>query len=396
MSKDETKLVGAARDPIKQSGYVNPGIYQGSTIVFPTLEDYHNAEKGEPYYEATKSGSTLDHAYGINGTPTVFALQKALCELERGAECVIVPSGLNAITTAITSFVAQGDHVLVIDNCYGPTRRFCHTTLKSFGVETDYYPPDVGENITDYIKDNTKVIFMETPGSQTFEMLDVPAIVKAAKERGIVTMLDNSWATPLYYKPIEQGVDISIQALTKYIGGHADIMLGAIICNEATADKVLKTYRYLGLSASPQDCYQTLRGLRTMAARLERHQASARVVIDWIKQQDCVSRVLYPGDKDDPGYEIWKRDFTGAGGLFSVIFKEHYAEKKVHDCVNKLEHFGIGASWGGYESLVLDFDVVRTASEFTPEGTCLRFYIGLEHPDDLIADIEAGLKRLTS
>lgn len=395
--KKETKIIHSGRNYKKQAGCVNPPLYQASTILFPTLEDYHAAERGVPYYEETKQGSAHDYGYGINGTPTTFALQDVLRQLEGGDECVITQSGLSAITTALLSFVESGDHILVVDTVYGPTRRFCNKELKKIGVEVTYYDPEIGSDIAKLIKKNTRLIFLESPGSLTFEVQDVPAIVKIAKAKNITTIIDNSWATPLYFQPLALGVDVSIQAITKNISGHADVILGAIITKGKEAGKkVLSCYRVLGQSSSPADCWLALRGVRSLAARLERQQRTTDEVIKFLEGCKEVQKILYPAHPKFSGYKLWKKQFSGANSLFTIVLDKKYPQKNISAFINGLEFFGIGASWGGYESLAISFDPteIRTATKWRENTPCLRFYIGQENAEDLIKDLEKGFKRL--
>lgn len=396
MAKKATILVNAGRDSAKQQGAINPPIYQTSTVIFPSLEDYHEAENGRSVY-AGKEGATLsDPSYGIGGTSTTFALQKALMELEGGEACIITPSGLSAITLALMSFTRAGDHILVADTVYGPTRRFCNLMLQRYGVEVTFYDPLIGKNIASLIQNNTVLVFLESPGSLTFEVQDVPAIVKVAQSKDIVTIIDNSWASGLFYNPLKQGVDVVIQALTKYISGHADIILGAVIAKKKHAGKIIKAYRNLGITASPQDCYKALRGLRTLEVRMKHQQGSALKIAKAVAANLKVSRVLYPALPGDPGHKLWKRDFSGAASIFSVVLKHRYTLKELALMVDGLKWFRVGCSWGGFESLVLDFDPseVRSATAWKEENSCLRFYIGLEDAEDLLADLEQGFKRL--
>ncbi|MCP5361877.1 MAG: cystathionine beta-lyase [Hyphomicrobiales bacterium] len=395
--KKGTELVHLGRAKGNFQGAVNPPVYQTSTVLFPTLEAYHDAERGREHYQSGPEGTRTDPAYGIGGTSTTFILQDALQTLEGGECCLITPSGLSAVTLALMSFTKAGDHILVVDTVYGPTRRFCNKTLKQYGVEVTFFDPTIGAGIEALIQENTALIFLESPGSLTFEVMDIPAITAIAQARGVKTLIDNSWATPLFYNPLSHGVDVVIHALTKYIGGHADLILGAVIGNKKAATPLMKTYKNLGITASPQECYIALRGLRTLQARMERHQRSALEVARWLQARPEVSRVLYPALPEDPGHAIWKRDFSGAASLFSVVLKRHYPFEQIASFVNQLRYFGIGCSWGGYESLVLDMNPsgTRSATSWQPEGSALRFYIGLESPEDLVADLEQAFVRLS-
>ncbi len=395
--KKETLLTHSGRDPFNHSGAVNVPISQTSTILFPSAEEYHNAEKGKSCYPAAQKSGVSDPSYGTSGTPTNFALQDALCALEQGDYCALTSSGLSAITHALSAFLSAGDHLLMVDTAYGPTRRFCHNDLKKYGVEITYYDPHIGKDIASLIQKNTKVIFMESPGSLTFEVQDVPAIVAVAKKHNIVTMIDNSWATPLFFQPLSLGVDISIQAVTKYINGHSDVLMGAIITKGTSASNIIaKEIRYRGACNSAFDCYLALRGLRSLAARMNAHQANTKKVVDWIENIPQVKEIMYPAHKKSPDYALWKKQFTGAASLFSVVLDKKYSQKTLYKFMDSLKFFGIGASWGGYESLVLDFDPkpVRSATQWTEDNSCVRFYIGLESPEDLIIDLEKAFKVL--
>jgi cystathionine beta-lyase len=379
----ETRLAHAGREPSRFHGFVNTPIYRGSTVLFPTL--------------ASLESNAQDFTYGRLGTPTVKALEEAIAELEGGARTLLAPSGLSAIATALLAFVVAGDEVLVSDSVYRPTRRFCDHVLKRLGVKTTFYDPLIGAGIKKLLGDKTKVVFAESPGSQTFEVQDIPAIAKAAHEAGAVLIMDNTWATPLYFAPFRHGVDVSIQAATKYIVGHADAMLGAITASEKTARAVEKTYEDLGLCPGPEDAYLGLRGLRTLGVRLARHQQSALELARWLKARPEVDRVLHPGLPSDPGHALWARDFTGASGLFAFILKptSHAALAAMLD---GLSLFGMGYSWGGFESLILPFDPrdYRTATTWAAAGPAIRLHVGLEDVEDLKADLEAGFARLAA
>src|SRR5471032_1875282 len=383
--KPETRLVTGGRDPQANHGFVNPPVYHASTVLYPTAEDQvaHRAR----------------YQYGRRGTPTSEALENALMELE-GPDCAgvaLLPSGLAAISTALFAVVSSGDHILVTDSVYRPTRNFCEGVYKRMGVATTYYDPLIGADIGKLFKPNTRAVFVEAPGSQSFEMQDIPAIAKVAHEKGAVVLMDNTWATPLYFRAFEQGVDLSIQAGTKYIGGHSDIMFGCVAANKATLPKLKETVYTMGLCVGPDDMYLALRGLRTMGVRLARHYESGLRVARWLEQRPEVLRVMHPALESDPGYKIWKRDFTGACGLFSIVLKPT-SDKAVHAFMNELALFGMGFSWGGFESLVILFDCAeyRTATKWAPGGLTLRFHIGLEDPGDLIADLENGFKAMTA
>jgi cystathionine beta-lyase len=381
--KPDTRLAHGGRDPARFHGFVNTPIYRGSTVLFPTM--------------ARLEQNAQDFSYGRLGTPTVTALQSMIAELEGGHATLLAPSGLSAISAVLLAFVAAGDHILVSDSVYRPTRRFCDNMLKRLGVAITYYDPLVGGRITDLFTDKTKLVFTESPGSQTFEVQDIPAIAEAAHTRGAAVILDNTWATPLFFKPFAHGADVSIQAATKYIVGHADAMLGAITTSKETTPVVTRGHDELGLCPGPEDVYLGLRGLRTLSVRLARHQASGLALAEWLGGRKEVARVLHPALRTDPGYALWKRDFTGASGLFSIILKP-FSHKAVADMLDGLELFGMGYSWGGFESLILPFDpsAYRTATTWRAEGPALRLHVGLEDVDDLKSDLEAGFARLTA
>ena len=381
--RPETRVVNAGRDPASQHGFVNPPVYHASTVLYPSAEDFvaHRAR----------------YQYGRRGTPTTEALEFALAELE-GPQCAgvaLLPSGLAAISAALLSIMQAGDHLLVTDSAYGPTRMFCDQILTRLGVTTTYYDPLVGGAIAKLIKPNTRAVFLESPGSLSFEMQDVAAIAEAAHAEGAIVLMDNTWATPLHFRALDFGVDLSIQAGTKYIGGHADVMIGTVAANSATIAGLKNYVRLSGLCVGPDDIYLGLRGLRTLAVRLERHQRSGLAVARWLEQRPEVLRLLHPAMESHPGHALWKRDFTGASGLFSVVLRP-VPQKAVYAFLDTLELFGIGASWGGYESLAIPFDCtsVRTATRWAPGGPTVRFHIGLEAVEDLIADLERGFAAL--
>jgi len=383
--KTDTRLVTSGRDPRAYHGFVNPPVYHASTLLYPTAEDQvaHRAR----------------YNYGRRGTPTSEALENALREIE-GDGCAgvaLLPSGIAAISAALLATARAGDHVLVPDSVYRPTRNFCNGVFKRFGVETTYYDPLIGADIARLFKPNTRVVFVEAPGSQSFEMQDIPAIAKIAHEQNSVVLMDNTWATPLYFRAFEKGIDLSIQAGTKYIGGHSDIMFGCVSANAATLPALKDTVYSMGLCVGPDDMYLALRGLRTLGVRLDRHFQSGLRVARWLEQRPEVLRVMHPALERDPGHKIWKRDFTGACGLFSVVFKPT-SEQSVHAFLNELALFGLGYSWGGFESLAILFDCTeyRTATKWAPGGPTVRLHIGLEDPDDLIADLERGFAAMAA
>jgi cystathionine beta-lyase len=383
--KPDTLLVTSGRDPEAYYGFVNPPVYHASTLLYPTAEDQvaHRAR----------------YNYGRRGTPTTEALENALRELD-GESCAgvaLLPSGLAAIAVALLAATDSGDHVLVPDSVYRPTRNFCNGVFKRLGAETTYYDPVIGPGIAKLFKPNTRAVFVEAPGSQSFEMQDIPAIAKIAHDKKAIVLMDNTWATPLYFRAFDKGVDMQIQAGTKYIGGHSDIMFGCVSANAATLPALKDTVYSMGLCIGPDDMYLALRGLRTLGVRLARHFQSGLRVARWLEQRPEVLRVMHPALESDPGHNIWKRDFTGACGLFSIVLKPT-SEKSVHAFLNELALFGLGYSWGGFESLAILFDCTeyRTATKWAPGGPALRFHIGLEDPDDLIADLERGFGALAA
>lgn len=391
---DATRIVHAGRHPEQQGWMVNPPIYQTSTIVFPKLKDLLYAERG---YSNNDLVQPYELKYGRYGTQTNFALEQAIAEIEGGYNTFVTASGAASINTALVAFLKQGDHMLLVDNVYSPTRGFADKFLKKFGIETTYYDPKIGGNIEKLIKKNTKVIFMESPGSLSFELQDVGAICKVAKKHGVVTILDNSWASGIYFKPLDHGVDISVMALTKYINGHSDMMMGAITIQEKHFRVMYESFRYMAATAAPFVSYMVQRGLRTAKIRMDHCFKSALEIAKWLEQRPEVSKVLYPALPSSEDYKLWKRDFTGAAGLFSIILDRKYSNEALARMVDKLQYYGMGYSWGGYESLILPFDAagVRTINKWAyKDKTCLRINVGLEDVEDLKNDLEDGFKRL--
>ncbi len=392
---EATKIIHAGRDPKEQGWMVNPPIYQTSTIVFPKLKDLLYAERG---YSNNDLVEPYELKYGRYGTQTNFSLEQAIAEIENGYNCFVTSSGAAAVNTALIAFLGKGDHCLMVDNVYSPTRGFSEKFLKKFGIETTYYDPRIGSGISKLVKKNTKVIFMEAPGSLSFEMQDVDAIVKVAKKKKIITVLDNSWASGIYFKPLDHGVDVSVMALTKYINGHSDVVMGSITVQEEHFRVMYEAFRYMASTAAPFSAYMVQRGLRTAKIRMDHCFKSALDLAKWFEQRDEVKEVLYPALESHPDHEIWKRDFTGAAGLFTIVLKKKHSNEALARMVDKLHYFGMGYSWGGYESLILPIDVdgVRSATKW-PHGnkTCLRINVGLEEVGDLKDDLDAGFKRLT-
>ncbi len=384
-AKAATRLVNGGRHPFAHHGFVNPPVYHASTVLYPTAEDFL-AHRGR-------------YQYGRRGTPTSEALAEALAELE-GDQCAgvaLLPSGLAAASFALLSVLKAGDHVLVTDSVYLPTRKFCDSVLARYGITTSYYDPLVGGGIAALINPATRAIYVESPGSLSFDMQDVPAIAAAAHAAGAVVLMDNTWASPLYFRALDKGVDLSIQAGTKYIGGHSDVMLGTVSANRATWPRLRESVDTMGLCVGPDDMYLGLRGLRTMGVRLAQHYAAGLQVARWLAGRPEVARVLHPALESHPGHAIWRRDYSGACGLFSIVLRPA-PDAAVRAFLNRLTLFGIGASWGGFESLAIPFDCtsMRSATPWAPGGPTVRFHIGLEDVDDLIEDLTCGFAAFTA
>ena len=372
-----TKLVEGGRRREWRGRLVNVPVERASTVLFDDVE------------ELNASGPRLGaYRYGLQGTATHWALSEALTGLEPGAAgTALYPTGLASITTPLLTFLSPGDELLVPDSVYGPTRKFCETILKRLGVTTRYYDPLIGKGVAELISNNSRLLLLESPGSMTMEVQDVPGMCDVAHGRGLITMLDNTWATPLLFPAISAGVDITVIAATKYVGGHADVMLGAATATEKYFRRLQTASWDMGMAVSPDDAFLASRGLRTMAVRLKQHQEGALKIARWLKDRSEVGLVLHPALPDCPGHEIWKRDFKGASGLFSFELNGNAADRAKF--VDALKLFGIGYSWGGYESLVLPVDPMRTVSE-APATNLVRLHVGLEDPDDLIADLAAA------
>ena len=373
-----TQLAHCGNDPRDYHGFVNPPVVHASTVLFPDAQ--------------TMATRNQKYTYGTRGTPTSDALAQAIDTLEGSAGTILVPSGLAAVTVPLLAFLSAGDHVLFVDSIYNPTRHFADTMLTRLGVEVEYYDPLLGAGIAERIRPSTKVVFTESPGSNTFEMQDIPAIVARAHEAGAIVMMDNTWATPLFFRPLDHGVDISIHAATKYPGGHSDVLLGTVSANENCWERLHDAFITLGTCAGPDDVYQVLRGLRTMGIRLERHQESALEIAQWLERTAGVAQVLHPALPSHPGHAIWKRDFSGASGLFSFVLSGG-GEKEAHAFLDALKIFGLGYSWGGFESLALHVSLAdRRVAKGDYAGPVIRLQIGLEDVEDLKADIENGLR----
>lgn len=377
-----TRLIHAGRDPSAQHGFINPPIVRGSTVLYPTSADW--------------IGRNSRYKYGTLGSPTRESLEVAWSELSGAAGTVLAPSGLAAVAVALLSCLGAGDHLLVPDSVYRPTRTLCDGVLKRLGVQTTYYDPLLAPDaVATLFTDKTRAVFIEAPGSQTFEMQDVPGLCAVARARGALAIMDNTWATPIYFPPHAAGVDLAIEAGTKYLGGHSDLLLGLVSASERAWEPLRATSDALSACPGPEDVFLALRGLRTMKLRLEEAERRALEVARWLETRPEVLRVMHPALPSDPGHALWKRDFLGSSGLFGVVLRPASTEA-VHAMVDGLQLFGIGASWGGYESLITPFDCshYRTATRFDPGGPTIRLQIGLEDVADLIADLDAGFERL--
>jgi len=383
--KPSTRAGHLGRAPEKFLGAVNTPVFRASTMLFPTVEKLEQAARGE--YEGI--------GYGLHGLPTVTDLQDAVAAIEGAHAALAVPSGLTATTLPLLALLKPGDHALVTDAVYGPTRRFCNNHLTRLGIEVSYYDPLAGAAIERDFRPNTRLVFTESPGSLTFCVQDIPAIAAVAHARGALLVTDNSWATPFGFRSFDRGVDISVHAATKYIGGHSDVLSGLILANEATFPTLHRLWTDIGVTASPDDCFLALRGFRTLPLRLARHTESALKIAQWLKARPEVREVIYPALPGSRGHELWKRDFIGASGLFSIVLQP-VAKERIDAMLDGMQLFGMGWSWGGFESLIIPIypERVQTATKWDPGGPCLRLATGLEDPDDLIADLAQGLGRL--
>jgi cysteine-S-conjugate beta-lyase len=380
-TKPATEVVHGTRDPSTQAGFVNAPVYRGSTVLFPTMDALERRAQA--------------YTYGRFGNPTTVELETAIASLEGGETTVLTANGLQAVTTALLAFVKTGDHILMTDSVYFPTRTFCDKVLSRLGISTTYYDPLIGTGIGSLIRPETTVIFTESPGSQTFEMQDIPAIAAIARARGAWLLMDNTWASPLYFKPFTHGVDVSIQALTKYVVGHSDALLGSITANARAAPHIKSAKQTLGVCPGSEETWLALRGLRTLDVRLARHHSSGLAIAQWLSDRPEVAKVLHPALPTDPGHAVWQRDYLGASGLFSVVL--HPVDPSgLAAMLDNMRLFKMGFSWGGFESLIIPFDPssYRTATRWTEPGPALRLHIGLEDIDDLKADLSDGLARL--
>ena len=387
--REETVIVHSGRHPEQFRGAVNTPVFHASTILSETVEEFRRKRRD-------RAEDLPGTYYGRFGTPTVETLQEAIAALEGGYRSLVYPSGLAACAGALLAFLSAGEHVLMSDSVYEPTRKLARSLLKRFGVETTFFDPLAGRGIESLMRASTRVVFLESPGSWTFEVQDVPAIAEAARRGGATVIMDNTWGTPLYFKPFAHGVDVSVQAATKYIVGHADAMLGVVTATREAWSRLRNTTHELGQTAGPDDVNLGTRGLRSLAVRLKRHWESGVALAEWIARQPEVQRVLHPALPGDPGHALWKRDFTGACGLFGVVLKEGVSDRALCAMIDGMELYGIGASWGAFESLMMPFDPreSRSATHWPYKGLCFRVHAGLENVDDLLADLEAGFERL--
>ena len=393
-AKEATKLIHSFRDPSQQSGVVNTPLYQSSTIIFDKYQDLLDKER------ENENANIAKLKYGRYGSKTNFTLENSIAQMENGFGAIITSCGMSAISTTILSYVNQGDHILVSDNCYYPIRQIASEFLAKFGITVTYFDNDIASDIEKLIQKNTKLIFLESPGSQTFEIADIKAITEVTKKYNIKSILDNSWSSGVYFKSFENNIDISILAATKYINGHSDVMIGAIITkNEEDYNKIHATYRILGTSIAPFSAFMTLRGMRTLNIRMKEAEKSALKIAKWLETLPQISKVFYPALESNKYHDIWKRDFSGAAGIFSIQLDKKYSIEKLSKFYDNLNYFGMGYSWGGYESLILPFslDGARTITKDQYKDKSLaRINIGLEDVDNLKEDLEEGLKRLNN
>ncbi len=373
--KPDTQLAHAGRDPLGFHGFVNPPVVHASTVLYPDV--------------GTMVTGGQTYSYARRGNPTTDSLEGALKEIEGAAGVKLANSGLNAIALAILSCVKAGDHILIADTAYGPTRHFADTFLPGMNIAVEYYDPLIGADIKSLFRPETTAVFTEAPGSLTFEMQDVPAIAAAAHEIDATVLMDNTWASPLFCQPIAFGVDLSIQAGTKYIVGHSDVMLGTIAASEKAWKGLDTLHGAMGSHVAPDDVFLGLRGLRTLSVRLERHQRNTRIALDWLKGQEQIGQIRYPALETDPGHALWKRDFSGASGLCGFDFKSGTTQEQAYAFLDALTLFGLGYSWGGFESLAIPVRLkgMRSATKVDPDLQSVRLHIGLEDPEDLIKDM---------
>jgi cystathionine beta-lyase len=390
--KDATRVVHAGRNPTRHDGIVNTPVYHASTILFPTLADLRASRQILP-------GEGL--TYAVHGTPQTYAFEDGVAALEGGYRTRLCNSGLQAVTMPLLCYLEAGDHLLMTDNCYGPSRAFCTGLLARLGIETTFYDPCIGAGIAALMRPNTKVVYTESPGSWTFEVQDIPAIVEVAHAGGAIVIMDNTWASPLYFKAFAHGVDVSIQAATKYLTGHSDVIMGTVTTTEAVYPRLRSGWAQLGLGGTPDDVFLAARGMRTMEVRLARHWESGLTVGAWLRDQPGIAEVIHPAMPHDPGHDLWKRDFLGSASLFAFTLEERYSsEVHLSALLDQMRYFGMGFSWGGFNSLLIPVnpETSRTATTWPrpgrPKGQTLRIHVGLEAAEDLIADLDAGLSRM--
>lgn len=378
----ETKLTQLGRDTSRQSGFVNCPPYRGSTIVFPNAKSFRNRD--------------MEFHYGTEGSPTIKHLEEAWTHLTGGAGTVLSPTGIGAITLAILTVAKAHDHILIPDSVYGCTREFCDDFLPKMLIEVEYYDPLIQEDIEQKFRANTTILFLESPGSQTFEVQNIPLLTELAHKHNITTMLDNTWATPIFFDAHKHGCDISIEAGTKYLSGHSDLMMGLISANDKWFRKLRETYKLFCMLPGAEDCFLALRGLRTLHIRLKEAEKRGLEIANWLKERSEVAKVLHPAFEDCKGHEFWKRDFTGSTGVFTIILQDHYEPQSIDKLLDHLSIFGMGFSWGGFESLITPFDCkrTRTATKWEEKGAALRLQIGLEDVEDLKNDLAAGFAQL--
>jgi len=383
--KPATRAVHLGRNPARFLGAVNTPVFRATTMLFPTVAAL----------EQSRRGQHPGIGYGLHGLPTVTDLQDAVAAIEGAHGALAVPSGLTATTLPLLALAKAGDHVLVTDAVYGPTRRFCNNHLTRLGVEVTYYDPLLGAAIEELFRPNTRVVFTESPGSLTFCMQDIPAIAAVAHRRGAVVITDNSWATPFGFRSFDHGVDVSVHAATKYIGGHSDVLMGLVLGNAATFPALHRIWTDMGVTASSDDCFLALRGLRTLPLRLARHVESALAIAQWLRSRPEVREVIFPALPGSRGHDLWQRDFSGASGLFTIVLQP-VARQRIDAMLDGMQLFGMGWSWGGFESLIIPIypETVQTATKWDAGGPCLRLAIGLEDPGDLMADLTKGFARL--
>ncbi|MDN5247867.1 MAG: cystathionine beta-lyase [Wolbachia endosymbiont of Tyrophagus putrescentiae] len=395
--KEKSLFIKAGRKFKDYNGSMNPPIYHSSTILFPTYRDYLNASNGESIYDVINDGVARDYSYSSVGTPTVHYFSNALAEIEGKGQALIYPSGLFALTFAALTFSKAGSHVLIQDNSYYRLKRFAENELSKRGVEVTFYDPT--KSITHLIRDNTSLIMIETPGSVTFEISDIEHIVKVAKEHGIVTVCDNSWATSLLFKPLDHGIDVALYAVTKYLAGHSDLLMGAMIAEGEIFKLLYESYKHYGVTVQSYDCYLAHRGLRTLNVRMKQHQETAMKVAKWLEIHPKVNKVLYPALPSHPQHNLWKHYFKGASSVFSIALDQEYSLEELSNMVNHMKIFSIGASWGGCDSLILPIDrksMARSIMQSNHGGSCVRIFCGLEDPEDLIEDLDSALARFES